>query len=182
MSKLVGGLKGLDPSAYLGRRRWDQPALNLTEADWERHRAQLERHEPFRDFEMQRVSGDGSTVWLSISGEPMFDAEGRFKGYRGIGRDITADKRAEEELRRFRLAMDNSADMIVLVDRATMKFVDVNNTICKLLGYTREEILALRPEDLLPVSRAELEAAYDKQIADPSIPGGMKSYYRCKDG
>src|SRR5258708_136759 len=31
-------------------------------------------------------------------------------------------------------------------------------------------------------SREELEAAYDRQIADPSVPGGMKSYYRCRDG
>ncbi len=89
---------------------------------------------------------------------------------------------AEEELRRFRLAMDSSADMIVLVDRATMRFVDANSTICRLLGYTREELLAKRPEELLPVSREELEAAYDRQIADPSVPGGMKSYYRCRDG
>ena len=40
----------------------------------------------------------------------------------------------------------NSADMIVLVDRATMRFVDVNDTACKLLGYTREEMLAMGPE------------------------------------
>src|SRR5437879_13586193 len=63
MSSYVGEKTGLDASSYLGRKRWDQPALNLTEADWDRHRAQLERHEPFRDFEMQRPAGDGRTVW-----------------------------------------------------------------------------------------------------------------------
>src|SRR3954469_15413172 len=56
MSTLLGTTTGLNPSAYLGRRRWEQPALNLTEADWARHRGQIERHEPFRDFEMQRPS------------------------------------------------------------------------------------------------------------------------------
>ena len=94
MSRL---LTGLDPSAYLGRRRWEQPALNLSEADWQSHRQLLERHEPFRDFEMQRPAPDGGTRWLSISGEPVFDATGRFKGYRGVGRDITERKRAEEQ-------------------------------------------------------------------------------------
>jgi diguanylate cyclase (GGDEF)-like protein/PAS domain S-box-containing protein len=83
-------------SSYVGDK---QPALNLTEADWERHRAQLERREPFRDFEIQRAASDGHSVWLSLSGEPVFDDRGRFKGYRGVGRDVTAQKRAEQMLR-----------------------------------------------------------------------------------
>src|SRR5436189_2409230 len=99
MSKWLAERTGLDASAYLGRRRWDQPALNLGESDWARHRAQLERHEPFRDFEMQRPAAGEGSRWLSISGEPVFDAEGRFRGYRGIGRDITEHKRAEQRLR-----------------------------------------------------------------------------------
>src|SRR6185295_9940301 len=89
---------------------------------------------------------------------------------------------AEAGLRRFRLALDSSADMIGLIDRATMKFIDVNGTMCRLLGYTRKELLAMRLEDLLPVSRADLEAAYDRQIDDPSVPGGLNSHYLCKDG
>src|SRR5437016_13726230 len=80
MSSYIDERTGLDASSYLGRKRWEQPALNLTEADWERHRAQLERREPFRDFEIQRAAGDGHSVWLSLSGEPVFDGRGRFKG------------------------------------------------------------------------------------------------------
>jgi diguanylate cyclase (GGDEF)-like protein/PAS domain S-box-containing protein len=99
MSSYVDDKSGLDASAYLGRKRWEQPALNLTEADWERHRVQLERRQPFRDFEMQRAAADGHSVWLSLSGEPVFDGQGRFKGYRGVGRDITAQKRSEQLLR-----------------------------------------------------------------------------------
>ena len=89
---------GIDPQAVLGRQRWEYPALNLSAADWERHRAQLERRESFRDFEIRRVADDGRKVWLSISGEPRFDHTGRFLGYHGIGRDITAQKRTEELL------------------------------------------------------------------------------------
>jgi diguanylate cyclase (GGDEF)-like protein/PAS domain S-box-containing protein len=96
MSSRMGERTGLAAAPYLGRRRWEVQALNLTEADWQRHRESLERHEPFRDFEMERSSEDGSSVWLSISGEPVYDHEGRFTGYRGVGRDITARKRAAE--------------------------------------------------------------------------------------
>jgi len=104
-----------------------------------------------------------------------------------VVRDVTERRAAEEELRRFRLAMDNSADMIVLIDRATMRFVDVNETACKLLGYSREEMLRMGPQDVLPIGREELELSYDELIAHPAgsadVPTGeMKSHYICKDG
>jgi diguanylate cyclase (GGDEF)-like protein/PAS domain S-box-containing protein len=91
-------------------------------------------------------------------------------------------KRAEYELQRFRLAMDSSADMIVLIDRASMRFVDVNRTVCEQLGYTREELLAMGPGDLVPVSRDALAQQYDGLIADPHAHNGLRSYYRRKDG
>src|SRR5258706_242727 len=104
-----------------------------------------------------------------------------------VVRDVTERRAAEEELRRFRLAMDNSADMIVLIDRATMRFVDVNETACRLLGYSREELLRMGPQDVLPVGREELERSYDELIAHPGggadvFVTGMKSHYVCKDG
>ncbi len=155
MSKLVGELAGLDPQAYLGRRRWDQPALNLGEADWARHRAQLERHEPFRDFEMQRLSTDDRTVWLSVSGEPVFDAAGRFKGYRGIGRDITADKRADQAVReseaRFRSLVELSTDFYWESDaehRLTRTTHDQKHRPASqpVIGKTRWELPSIYPD------------------------------------
>jgi diguanylate cyclase (GGDEF)-like protein/PAS domain S-box-containing protein len=89
---------------------------------------------------------------------------------------------AQEKLERFRIAMDNSADMIVLIDRKTMRYIDVNQTACRLLGYSREELLKMGPQDVLPASREQLERAYDQFIADPSQVHGMLSTYRRKDG
>ncbi|HXM81409.1 MAG TPA: diguanylate cyclase [Burkholderiales bacterium] len=88
----------LDLSPYLGHKRWEQPALNLKPEDWDRHRGQLERHERFRDFEIQVDAGEGRSVWLSLSAEPVFDEGGAFRGYRGAGRDTTAQKRAQQLL------------------------------------------------------------------------------------
>jgi len=101
-----------------------------------------------------------------------------------VVRDVTERRATEEELRRFRLAMDKSADMIVLVDRATMRYVDVNETACRLLGYSREELLRMGPQDVLTVGREEIERSYDELIAGgvDTLREGMKSHYVCKDG
>ena len=62
----------------------------------------------------------------------------------GIGQFVSR-KRAEEELLRFRAAMDLSGDAIYLVDRTTMRFVDVNETACRVAGRSREQMLQMGP-------------------------------------
>ena len=177
-----GHKAGIRPEEFIGKTPWDCPGTNLSEAQWAEHRATLDARKPFRDFEYSRPSADGGVRWVSVSGEPVFDERGAFKGYRGTGRDITERKRAEEDLRRFRLAMDSSADMILLVDRESMRYVDVNAAVSKLLGFTRDEMLAMGPQDILPLTRGELEKSYDELIANPGSSSLLKSIYRCKDG
>jgi diguanylate cyclase (GGDEF)-like protein/PAS domain S-box-containing protein len=91
-------------------------------------------------------------------------------------------KHIEQAHLRFRAGMDASADMILLIDHQSMRYVDVNETVCRTLGYTREEMLAMGPQDVLPASREELQRTYEKFIADPSTIHGMNSVYRCRDG
>jgi diguanylate cyclase (GGDEF)-like protein/PAS domain S-box-containing protein len=167
--------------SIIGKARWELPTLNMTEADWAVHRALLEAHRPFRDLQWQRLDSAGKLQIASISGKPIFDSEGCFRGYRGIGRDITESKRSEEALLRFRASMDMSDDMILLIDRKTLRFIDVNETVCRNLGYSRGEFLAMTPDDILPTTRQELEVAYDEMIATGSTQG-LRSEYRCKDG
>ncbi|MEO9040312.1 MAG: response regulator, partial [Gallionella sp.] len=62
--------------------RWD-------EAERERLEANLAARKPFLDFVYSRTNPDGTRQYLMVSGEPMFDASGRFTGYRGIGKDVT---------------------------------------------------------------------------------------------
>jgi signal transduction histidine kinase len=85
--------------AQVGQRRWEIPYLSPDEAGWQAHRALLDAHLPFRDFELSRVGLDGTERHISISGDPVFDKSGAFKGYRGVGTDITARKLAEEALK-----------------------------------------------------------------------------------
>jgi diguanylate cyclase (GGDEF)-like protein/PAS domain S-box-containing protein len=83
----------------LGQRRWERPYFNMTEADWAAHRADLAARRAFRDLELGRMNDEGERVWISVSGEPVFGPAGEFRGYRGVGKDITPRKREERLLR-----------------------------------------------------------------------------------
>ncbi len=89
---------GVRPEQLLGRSRretiWDDPEKE----PWKSHIADLEAHRSFRDFIHSRVRPDGEINYLSISGKPVYDKNGNFTGYRGTGRNITKQWRAEHEL------------------------------------------------------------------------------------
>ena len=100
-----------DLKVSLGSRRWDLDGVQPLHTTWEAHRALLEAHEPFYDFQYMRVVGNEPPRYLSTSGEPVFDDEGRFKGYRGTARDITPAKRAEQRLRDTQAMLDMAAQI-----------------------------------------------------------------------
>ena len=83
----------------IGQRHWEMPYLSPSAADWLKHRAVLDAHQPFRAFEFSRAGVDGNVQHISISGDPIFDRSGVFGGYRGVGTDISARKHAENEIR-----------------------------------------------------------------------------------
>ncbi len=80
---------------------------------------------------MQRKTADGSSVWVSLSGEPVYDAAGQFKGYRGIGRDITARKR-DEELQRLEHSVTRC---LAEAESADAGISAVLRSICETLGW-----------------------------------------------
>jgi len=82
----------------LGKTRWEMPIVGVSPEQWAEHRAQLERHEPFRDFVYRVRTDNGELRTFSISGSPIFDEAGVFRGYRGIGTDITERRRAEQRI------------------------------------------------------------------------------------
>jgi diguanylate cyclase (GGDEF)-like protein len=62
--------------------------------------ATMDARLPFRGFELAREQAGGEVRHYSLSGEPVFDAAGEFRGYRGVGREITERKRVEQALAR----------------------------------------------------------------------------------
>ena len=91
---------GITPEQSLGTTRWGMGALNMGEPEWEAHRKVLRAHEVFKDLELKRARPDGSFQWISVSGAPIFDARGKFCGYRGVGKDITDRKQVEGKVER----------------------------------------------------------------------------------
>jgi diguanylate cyclase (GGDEF)-like protein/PAS domain S-box-containing protein len=89
---------GMRIERVLGRCRWDYvPALADTELGRE-HRATLAARAPFRNLEYRTLDDGGDERWFCINGQPTFDADGRFTGYRGTGSDITARKVTEQRV------------------------------------------------------------------------------------
>jgi diguanylate cyclase (GGDEF)-like protein len=82
----------------IGKTLWDIPAVSPDEAGWSAHKATLESHIPFRDFEFSRAMADGVTRYFSLSGEPRVGADGAFLGYRGVGRDVTESALTRERI------------------------------------------------------------------------------------
>lgn len=62
------------------------------------HFALLEQRKPFRDAVMRCTFADGTVHHIRVSGEPVFNGSGGFTGYRGVGRDITQEKHAEDRI------------------------------------------------------------------------------------
>jgi diguanylate cyclase (GGDEF)-like protein/PAS domain S-box-containing protein len=173
---------GITAEAHLGKCRWELPGTEPVSQTWEEHRAVLEARKPFRDLLLRRTLPGKEPNYISVSGTPIVDAEGRFRGYRGVARDVTLLRQGEEDLRRFRAAMDMSADAIYLIDRDAMRFVDVNEAACKGVGRGRSELLAMGPQELLRVPRAELERIYDEVIASGAAGMRSESTYFTKKG
>jgi diguanylate cyclase (GGDEF)-like protein/PAS domain S-box-containing protein len=101
--------------------------------------------------------------WFQFMVTPL--SPGRPNGVVVMHVDVTERKRREEEVRRFAAAMDAAADAIYLVDRDSMRFIHVNAAACRMQSHTREEMLALGPDGVLSIPRAELEQTYDALIA-----------------
>jgi diguanylate cyclase (GGDEF)-like protein/PAS domain S-box-containing protein len=138
---------GIPAQAFIGKRRWDFPWTNMTEDDWAAHIATLERREPFRDLQLRRRDANGESVIISVTGKPVFDADGTFTGYRGVGRNITQRKRTKRSLReiveRFRSLTELSSDWYWEMD-ADLRFTYVSEGIRKVRGIGPESLIGKR--------------------------------------
>ena len=135
---------GVDERELLGKTREETGIPGVDPAIWEQHLKDLRAHRPFRNFTHPREKADGQVVWLAISGTPAFDVEGRFNGYRGTGRDITADVKLKEQLL-------SAKELAEAANRTKSEFLanmshELRTPLNAVIGFS-ELMLATTPED-----------------------------------
>ena len=175
-----------DAQRYVGYARWEVEGLEPLSGDWDAHRRALENREAFRDLLLRRHVPDGTVRYYTTSGEPIFDRSGAFRGYRGVGRDITAAVEAQEALRaserRFADVVDAAGEFVWEVDRAG-RFVYVSDKVESVLGYAPTELLGRHPKDLAPAQEGERIAAWMQETGRERKPFRSFEYLsETKDG
>lgn len=135
---LGGWVRGL-----LGRRIWDLPEgqFAFEQPDWKAQRALMRANAPFENFEYAVVAPDGGSHFISISGRPLFDAQGEFAGYRGVGHNVTLEKQQ-------RLLLKLESDIAAIMreqNEPESVITAIIITLCGLLGWSGGMNLALVP-------------------------------------
>ncbi len=94
-----------------------------------------------------------------------------------------AQRRAiDEDLRRFRLAMDTTADAIMLIDPSNVSFVDFNATTCALFGYSEKELREVGPIGLGAGTRDQLRSVYTSLMQGDDQHASVELALQRKDG
>ncbi len=107
-------------------------------------------------IEYRLKTADGQYRWVLDSGKPFYDINHNYTGYIGMAMDIDARREVEKALavseEKFRVLFHNINDAIFvskLIDGTPSVFVEVNETACKLLGYSHEEFMQLSLVDIV---------------------------------
>ena len=131
-------------------------------------------------YEAKTLTKDGRVIDVEVNWDYKRDQAGRLTGFSSIVADITEQKKIEKELqeseRRYKMLFNSSTQGIIIADIDTMKFDYCNPAICKMLGYSTEELTQMGVPDIHPkeslehvVSEFNAQGRGEKTLA-PEIP------------
>ena len=93
-----------------GKYFWEIPGVEVDPRALQAHLERLERQLPFFDLEIARTDERGARQVHIVSGQSYHDPAGAFRGYRGVGRDITEQRRAEASLSQAKARLELALD------------------------------------------------------------------------
>ena len=151
VNPLTTDLLGYHPGEILGKTTFDlMPEAEVRRTE-EIFKDIWSRRVPFKGLEYLLLNKDKTPVLLETSGVPFFGARGTFLGYRGVGRDISEARRAEDALResatKHRSILQTAMEGFWLAD-ATGRILEVNEASCLISGYDADELLTMHISDL----------------------------------
>ena len=179
VSESMAQRSGLDNIILLGQTFTPDGALRVAAPDLARWAGHLERRQPFRDLTFELTAGDGRVFHMSISGEPWFDGA-KFKGYRGVGVDVTtaveADRRSQETARRrLQAQLDFTSRLLevnptpVFVKDEIGRFVSVNAAWLGLMGFTADQVIGRNSSDLFG-DEGPMHSEHDERLLQSEEP------------
>ncbi len=137
LSEVTPGISGVPLSERIGRTPWEIADIGVPNEALDTHRADLEARRSFQSFPVRRRDSSGRVRYAHVSGEPLFDARGVFKGYWGVGRDVTAELKAQQAMAasetRYRELFTRTPSPLVL-HRGGRVF-DANPAALQMFGY-----------------------------------------------
>ncbi len=126
--------------------------------------ARLKAKTQTSEFENRYIAKDGSVKWILWAAIMDMDNQVVY----GMGRDITARKKADEDLKRSNTFLDsiieNIPNMIFIKDAKYLRFVRFNKAGEKLLGMKREELFGKNDYDFFPPEEADFFIEKDRQV------------------
>lgn len=121
---------------------------------------------------------DGPHTYIAVK-FPLFDAEGRIYAIGGISTDITERKKQEESSIAADKFFKMSLDMMII---ASDKFIKINPTVTKILGYSEEELLSKPFLDFVYPDDIEITMNEVRKLQLGALTINFENRYICKDG
>jgi PAS domain S-box-containing protein len=162
--------------ALLGKRRDEHEAFDPPDGGWAAFHAKLDRHEPFQGLIYRSRADAAGERWLEVDGRPRYSESGAFEGYEGVGRDITARRKATLELQASLSLVDTLFEAIplpVVLKDTQCRYVRVNKAWCSLIGATPEQIVGKTTASLMDDAAAKRHTESDALVLSE---GGQSSY------
>ncbi|MBM3547486.1 MAG: PAS domain S-box protein [Alphaproteobacteria bacterium] len=167
----------------LGKTRRETQPL-VSEALLTAHEDDLAQRRPFRNFTYARIDASGKRRHISVSGRPYFDETGGFQGYRGTGRDITAEieawdiaARAQSKLDQQRHLLQAIIDTVpasISVKDRELRYLLVNEALkSRMLLLSKEpggQILGRRATQVFGDAFGSRDEAIDRRVLETGKP------------